>query len=103
MSVSAILLLLPRIMSVLLPVIHFAPFQTIPPRSCLITQLLRRVRSGSLIRRTILCASVAYSQPRRPRTGENQPPLTHRSPTSPSAQVALLAYFDAPIILIAGR
>lgn len=41
------------------------------------------------------------SQPRHPCAGANHPPLTHRSPYSPSAQVALLTCLDAPITSIA--
>lgn len=58
---------------------------------------------GSRTRHVFVDALVAVSQPRRPCAGANHPPLTHRSPYSPSTQVALLTCLDAPIKSIAGR
>jgi hypothetical protein len=55
---------------------------------------------GSRTRHVFVDAPVAVSQPRRPCAGENHTPLTHRSPYSPSAQVALLTYLDAPIMAL---
>ncbi len=46
---------------------------------------------------------VAVSQHRRPCAGANHPPLTHRSPSSPFAQVALLTCLDTPIMPIIDR
>jgi hypothetical protein len=46
---------------------------------------------------------VAVSQHRRPCAGANHPLLTYRSPSLPSAQVALLTCLDTPIMSIIDR